>query len=342
MEPAPSRQLRALRRELIEQFPIRPAFYWSDLFASATIGWTSFAVAAATSLPAPMVMLAVVVASLSLWRAAYFVHEISHQGRALPGFELVWNAVAGVWLMMPSFMIDAHVDHHRTATYGTPADPEYEPVARYSRARLVASVAVTLVVPPLLVLRFAVIAPLSFVVAPLRRLALERMSALVTNERFRDRKRSSTTRTVTLELACAVVAWMVAIACVRGDLPLRVPIVWYAVTSLALACNQARTLVSHAYAGSGSPMSLEAQVADSATIDGPAWSTGLFHPVGTRFHAIHHLAPSLPYHALPAAHRWMLNRGVQGAYRATEQHGFASALRALWMRARKAPREPTD
>ena len=39
----------------------------------------------------------------------------------------------------------------------------------------------------------------------------------------------------------------------------------------------------------------------------------LWAPVGLRYHATHHLLPSLPYHALPEAHRRLAGRFGEGA-----------------------------
>jgi len=103
-------------------------------------------------------------------------------------------------------------------------------------------------------------------------------------------------------------------------------------TGLALTVNQVRTLFAHAYDGGGSSMSLAAQVADSTTVDG-GWLAALTHPVGTRFHALHHLAPSLPYHALGAAHRWLLAARAPAAYGRTARSGFTDGCRRLWARA---------
>jgi len=35
----------------------------------------------------------------------------------------------------------------------------------------------------------------------------------------------------------------------------------------------------------------------------PGAIAALWAPVGLRFHALHHLLPSMPYHSLPEAHR---------------------------------------
>jgi fatty acid desaturase len=54
-----------------------------------------------------------------------------------------------------------------------------------------------------------------------------------------------------------------------------------------------------------------------------------------RFHALHHLFPSLPYHALGAAHRRLMARlPPDSPYRLTEAPRLSASLRQLWRAAR--------
>lgn len=326
------RELRRLRATLLRGFLVRPAIYWADLAVSATVTWAAIL---ATMFARPTIaMVAFPVAVLAVLRATYFVHDISHSRRSLPGFELAWNLAIGIWVLLPSFMADPHVDHHAPTTYGPPLDPEYEPVAGWGRAHILGSISMMLVVPPLLVLRYGLIGPLAWFVPPLRRLVWARMSTLQTNTAYtRAAIGSRTVRAISAELAASAAVGALALALMSGRLPPRVALAWWAVTACALVVNQARTLVAHAYTSSGEPMSLAEQVADSATALGPPWLTGLVYPVGTQFHALHHLAPTLPYHALRAAHARACEIGAPAALRHTSHRGFARALAFAWSRA---------
>src|SRR4029077_20399328 len=75
---------------------------------------------------------------------------------------------------------------------------------------------------------------------------------------------------------------------------------WSAISVL----NICRTMVTHHYANdTGEPLEVVAQVLDSASVPPPALLPMLWAPVGLRYHALHHLLPSVPYHNLGEAHR---------------------------------------
>lgn len=300
------------------------SIYWADFGASALVGWGAFVLA--LSWP-----LAAMISVFALWRAAYFVHEINHRRAGeLPGFEPIWNLLVGVPLGLISPMVDTHTDHHRTRVYGTLGDPEYEQVATWGRLQHISSVLVSFVLPPLLALRWVLVAPLS-VVPPIRRIVVARASSLVTNMSFR--RECVDVRFVRYE----VLAWLwwttMSVALIQGWLHWHWALLWWAVTGTALALNQLRTNVSHAYESHGDPMSFDAQVADSSTLEG-GWLTWLMNPVGTAHHALHHQFPRLAYHHFPLVHQRLMEQLPESApYRSTVRPGIVGALVAMWTRA---------
>ena len=113
---------------------VRPAIYWTDLIATATVGWTAFSFAVGLKPYSSGMIAATLIAVFALYRGLCFVHEISHQTRrTLPGFEFAWNLLFGYPLLMPSTAYaGVHQSHHSLSTYGTNRDPEYMPFARSS------------------------------------------------------------------------------------------------------------------------------------------------------------------------------------------------------------------
>ena len=67
--------------------------------------------------------------------------------------------------------------------------------------------------------------------------------------------------------------------------------------------NQSRTLVAHLWENGGEVMTVTGQYLDSVNVPPPEMFAPLWAPVGLRYHALHHLLPSVPYHSLGEAHR---------------------------------------
>jgi fatty acid desaturase len=284
----------------------RPAIYWADLIVSAVIGYGSFVLAVSTSSTAVMIP-AGIVAVLALYRALSFIHEVSHMKHsALPGFRLGWNALVGVPLLTPSFMYEGvHNLHHAKTRYGTSEDPEYLPLALMKPWTLPLFILVAALAPVALLVRYAVLAPLSVLVPPLRRIVVERYSALAINPAFRRRSPEGAARTQwnRIEIAASVWAIVIVASVVTGAVPLRSFAIGFALVSAVAVTNQVRTLVAHLWENEGEAMTVTAQYLDSVNVPPPTLLPALWAPVGLRYHALHHLLPSLPYHALGEAHR---------------------------------------
>ena len=83
-------------------------------------------------------------------------------------------------------------------------------------------------------------------------------------------------------------------------------LVYMAVHSAMTVINQLRTLVAHLWENEGEAMTVTAQYLDSVNVPPPATLPALWAPVGLRYHALHHLLPSVPYHALGKAHACLM------------------------------------
>jgi fatty acid desaturase len=334
----------ALYRRFKPLFRPRPIIYWSDMLASAVIGWTAFATFLLSDPFGPIGFLAYAVAVAALYRAVLFIHEIAHlKHGSIDGFPTGWNLLVGIPLAVPSLMYTStHADHHRRSQFGTSEDPEYEAIASWKPARIVTSFLTMLAVPAILVLRWSIVGPLSYVIPPLRRLVVERASTLVINPGYRraQLKTAEVWDWAWQEWLLAAYLWGVALAAANHLFPLHWLARWYAVPAAILILNHARTLAAHRYDNdSRRPVDRMTQLLDSINLTGSSWMTMVAAPVGLRYHALHHLLPTLPYHSLGAVHH-ALERELPLAspYRETSCDDVMSGLRALLEHARRNAR----
>lgn len=315
----------------------RPAIYWTDLALTAVITWSGLLVAAGEG-PSAVRLIAGLAAALALFRGISFIHEIAHiRADELPGFSFGWNALLGVPFLAPSFLYEGvHLLHHVKDRYGTAEDPEYLPLSRYPRRRIAGFVLVAALAPVGVLLRFAVLAPLSFGIPALRRVVVGRLSAMSINPAFvrEDGQRALGAAWRAQEIGCWLWSWMVLGLTFSGVLPARYLLTAAAILSIATLVNQLRTVVAHAWTSDGEKMSVLEQFRDSVNVPPPGWLPALWAPVGLRYHALHHLLPRLPYHHLGEAHRRIvLAFPATSAYHAASYQGLIHALGRLLARA---------
>ena len=298
--------LRAVAELTRDLGTANPRIFWTDFLLSAFVGYAGLAIAILAS-PLWLKLGAGFISVLALYRAGGFIHEVSHMKHAsVPGFRFGFNAVIGVPLLVPSYMYEGvHNLHHARTRYGTDQDPEYLPLALMKPWTLPVFILVSILAPFALLFRNAVLAPLSLVIPPLRKLVVERYSGLVINPEFRRRPAEGEARRNWIWQETAASLWSIALltAVLTAFIPLDAFVIFLIVVSAVAVLNQIRTLVAHLWENDGEPLSVTAQFLDSVNVPPPALMPALWAPVGLRYHALHHLLPSVPYHALGEAHR---------------------------------------
>jgi fatty acid desaturase len=306
------------------------------------VGWAAFAAAVGATAVARAVLLTI--ATAALYRAVLFIHEITHRAaREVPMFRFAWNVLVGIPLLIPSFLYEGvHTDHHRQRCYGTDADPEYIPYGRRGPGLIARYVLMSTLAPLAFIARFALVAPLSWVVPPFRTVTRQRASALVINANY-VRHAPITGDAVVQEAAACALVWTTVGLWWTGHVPTTLFLCWMSASAVASLVNAIRTLAAHRYDNAHDELSMVQQLLDSCTIghDRPTTSAladlghAILAPVGLRFHALHHWIPSLPYHNLGRVHRRLVAAVSQDApYRATIASGFVPLIRDLLRRSR--------
>ncbi len=296
--------LRAARDLTKDLGEAKAGVYWPDMLISAGVGYAGIAVAILSSSLA-ITIAAGIIAALALYRALMFIHELTHiKKSALPGFRLGWNLMVGIPMLTPSFMYEGvHVIHHKRTQYGTVEDPEYLPLALMKPWSLPLFVLVALLAPIALIVRFGILVPVGVVVPPVRRFVWERFSSLSINPVFRRKPPEGEFRKRVLWQEISASIWAIAILLSPLVIDWRPLLIALAIASLAAVLNQLRTLVAHLWENEGEAMTVTAQFLDSVNVPPPGRIAEVWAPVGLRYHALHHLMPSMPYHDLPEAHR---------------------------------------
>lgn len=330
-DPESLTDLKSLVKDLM---PRRPWIYWSDLVASASLSWISFLVAARRADWDLLRCGLLLVCGLALLRAVLFIHELSHLRRGgLPGFSTAWNLVIGIPVCVPSFMyVGTHTDHHRRNVYGTGRDPEYLPLALLSRWSILIFVLGAFISPVLLVIRYAVMTPVSWVVPPLRRFIIRRASTLAINPRYERAMPHSGDLFLwfALEAGVLVYTWVVAWMIWSGRMSWDIVVQWYVVVGFVSVANQVRTLAAHLYERDEEELTTTEQLLDSVNLGGGGLLEALIAPVGLRYHALHHFIADMPYHSLGRAHRRLMrDLPPESEYRQAEHRGMFPVLDLL-------------
>ena len=331
-QPVSAREAKVLVDDL---FQVKPLIYWVDLLASATLAYGGIAIYLKAPNFSPLQLAAFVIAGIALFRIATFMHEIVHLRRSqMRTFKLVWNLLAGIPLLTPSLFYTTHADHHSNRHYGTPADGEYLPFGATAPAEIIRFIATIPLIPFLAVARALVLVPISLAVPGLRRWLLARGSAAVISPTYQRRQVPRIWDPLWLmsDLVCFAYAGSITLLTVRGTIAPDTLGMMYLLVLYAITLNWVRTLAAHRYRNTGNEVSHSEQVLDSINIVGHPIVTEFLFPVGLRYHALHHLLPSLPYHALGKAHRrLMLDLPRDAPYRHTTCSSTFAALRQLWI-----------
>jgi fatty acid desaturase len=331
--------LAQARHIVKDLFTPNPLIYWTDFLLSALGGMVCFYLVRRVLPPfSPAQAVVFVMCCLLFYRAVLFTHELTHlRARTFRGFRIAWNLLCGIPFLMPSFMYYTHVDHHMRKHFGTPQDGEYLPLATGSPWQIVIYLCQPLVLPAIAVVRFLILAPISWITPPFRDWVHRHASSMVMDPSYiRPLPPRRVLRIFRLqEVLCFLWIIGVAAALIAGIVPFGFLPTAYLVSVCILFLNALRTLGAHRYTNDGGEMTFVDQLLDSVNYPNHPLLSSLWAPVGLRFHALHHLFPSLPYHNLAKAHRLLMAQlPPDSPYRQTESSSLTASLVRLWRESR--------
>ena len=333
---------RAIIKDL---FRPEPKIYWMDFLCSIltahaaflALDWFAFWWPGSAAVGWGVQAVLYVVCVGTYYRAGTMIHELAHLPReGFRAFRLVWNSLCGCMVLLPSFMYATHTHHHRRGHYGTKQDGEYMPLERQSRWHLLGYLMQPFVIPFLLVIRYFILTPLTWLHPRIRDLVHQHASSMVVVLDFvRAPPRPEELPAIRLqELVCFLWCSAATLLVMLRPESIRSLIVAYCIYVGVLFVNHLRTIGAHRYHGNHGEMTFREQLLDSVNYPNYPLISGFWGPIGMRFHALHHLFPSLPYHAMAEAHRRLKEQlPANSPYHQTESRSLTASIWDLWRRA---------
>jgi fatty acid desaturase len=340
-----ARQISDLVKDLIAP---KPWIYWLDLLATFCVAQLGLFVYLRAPLWSALFFAGFLVASLAYLRGVVFAHELIHvRAGTFRGLRIMWNMLFGIPAMFPLFLYEDHKIHHSNQFYGTPEDAEYYAFARGPLFEIFIYLIRIFVVPPLVVGRFMILAPLAWIVPRLRTWVWSLTSPNVAlNVKYR-REVPADPRVLAIwklqEFACVVYGAVFLSLMATGVLPWTILLRLYCMFVFISGINYLRVLGGHRFLSDGRPSSHIDQLLDSYTITSWPFFGELWAPIAMRYHALHHLIPSLPYHNMHIAHRRLVTHlPPDSPYRSTIRSSLWEALGEVVASSRTSRAAPNE
>jgi fatty acid desaturase len=251
-----------------------------------------------------------IVAAFSAYRGIHFNHEVVHQMDRLPFLHSLYNFTFGFWCKFPAYFYLSHRHHHAKTTFGTLKDPEYAHLKGKWFPALILPLILSLVVPFTVWLRFAIFPSLlMFGGSKFRLWAHRYLTSVPLQPRYARPDPSETDMHQWLieEYLTGVYSWALMGLILEGFLPWEVLLVWGICASIIFFFNHFRAMTAHGYASFYRTQNFAQQILDTQTVEGSGPWFHLWAPLSITYHTLHHLAPNIPYHNLPAAHRHLMS-----------------------------------
>jgi len=284
--------------------------YWLDFLCT----WALFVGGMTAWLFAPLAysIVGLLIGILAAYRCGSFMHEIVHFNRrnsSEMAFKTGWNLLFGMAILSPSHLYDAHLEHHMPNSFATVEDPEYVPINNRSFFGLAFFVFHHVLGPISMVALRMLFNPFIWLIPSLgKNLMNGKGTALVINwDYIPTGKTKATSFDKFAIIGSTMLLYIYLASIISGLIPLIIVAKILTLIIISMVLNGIRTLVAHRYINyDRQSVTREEQLLDSVNLIGNPIIGGLLAPVGLRYHALHHLVQTLPYHSLEAAHKKLL------------------------------------
>jgi fatty acid desaturase len=286
-----------------------PWIYWTDLILTGVLGYSLFMISGGIGPSKLLQFVCLFLSSVCLFRMVAFNHEIAHAAARVKGFSSAYNLIFGFFFKFPTYVYGVHRFHHQKSTYGTKHDSEYDDWGSRPRLAILAPLFTGLILPVFLFVRFGLLPPfLPFLGRRGRSWIYRYASTIAMNPLYQRPAPSAeeTKRWYLQDAGCVLYHWALFAPMVMGAISWTWLLKWFVVNYLVFQINFYRVIVSHLYATRMQPSTYQEQILDTVTIEGPEWMHFWWAPLGLRYHTLHHMFPSLPYHSMRKAHEALL------------------------------------
>jgi fatty acid desaturase len=290
--------------------------YWTDYLVFVALGFSSLICSVLVS-NAWLSTVSLLISLLSFYRALGFIHETVHQKhrRFMRLFVPVWNIVSGSLFFVMTFYYQCHLSHHSRLHYGTPSDPQYANFIERKPPVLFFLVVQSILAPVFFAVRALIIAPLHLLVPSIRPFVLRYLSSFARPGYKARYSRTDKRRIARYEIAHLLIWAGIFLAFYLGYIDQQFALHWLFVLFGVFALNSFRILGEHRYDYGNTDQQRSPEQVFFDSYNYTPLISELLYTTGLRYHALHHLVASIPYHNLPKAHRAIVDKlGPGSAY----------------------------
>lgn len=274
--------------------------HWRDFLLKVTLAWICIGFLLNTR---DLLYVGVLfIASIFTYHSIAFMHEFVHsKDTDFKVLTPLWHFFVGIPFLVPLFLYrQIHLTHHSKKYYSTTMDAEYLPFG-LSRVSIILQLLFNFVVPFLVVFRFLLMTPATYLNKNIKLLIENKLSFIGFKYSF-DRKDIPVKNDLNYRIydfLCFFYLATVLVLVGYGYIPLKFIYSWYLIMLIALTFNSIRSFGStHLYKFKGSEVSFDSHILDSINVDSESILTYILCPVGLQYHGVHHIFPSIPYHNL--------------------------------------------